>query len=103
MGGGCEAIRGLMEGGWAIRITDGEDFIWGTLGERDEREADGEPQGWMIGIYKYDGPDEEGAQEWTVGVVDYDAKTADLPRLVGGAIRRLRDGDHDTHEQGHSK
>lgn len=95
MGGGCEAIRAVTEGGWEIRITDGEDFIWPKLAEREERETAGEPQGWCIGIYKILNADEETDLMPTVGVVERKARTGDLIGLIEGALGRLAAGDHD--------
>jgi hypothetical protein len=34
MDGGCQAIRAVMEGGWEIRVTDGDDFPQSTLDRR---------------------------------------------------------------------
>lgn len=53
MGGGNEAIRAVMEGGWEVRITDGDDFIQSTLDGRQRVEASDGPLGWTVGIYRF--------------------------------------------------
>jgi hypothetical protein len=94
MGSGCEAIRAVMEGGWEIHVTDGDDFVRCTVGRRLEEESTRGPLGWTVGIYKLSGDDQEAEDLPTVAEQDFTAYTDGLVSVVEKAVRRLISGEH---------
>ena len=98
-GGGCCALEARLETGHWIVATDE-----GLCGFRERLEfesaGDGfEPRygedrralGWFVGIYEHNDDSEDwmGGDGTVVDVCDYDAYAADLPRMVGVALREL--------------
>ena len=90
-GGGCCALEARLETGhWIVATDEGLCGFRERLDWEDDRSL---AAGWMIGIYENN--TDHGDDWWgggdlpVVDVTDYDAYAADLPRLVGVALREL--------------
>ena len=98
-GGGCCALEARLESGhWIVATDEGlcgfrERLEFESFDDNYNTHAGEDPRalGWFVGIYEHN--PESG--DWMSGdgsivdACDYDAYGADLPRVVGAALREL--------------